>query len=594
MTRLYDDPALFADDMLAGFVDAYARYVVPVEGGVVRCTETPQGKVAVVIGGGAGHYPAFCGLVGPGLADGAVVGNVFTSPSAQQAYSVARAAEARGGVLFCFGNYAGDVINFGQAQDHLRAEGIEVRTVLVTDDIASASPQNHVKRRGIAGDLVVFKIAGAAAEEGCDLEEVFRLASKANARTRTLGLAFAGCTLPGAAEPLFGLPAGNVGVGLGIHGEPGISEIELSGARELAQLLVGRVVEEGPDPSEPRVAVLLNGLGATKYEELFVLWKTTAALLDAAGLVVVEPEVGELVTSLDMAGCSLTVSWLDDELEPLWRAGADTPAFRKLHGVHRRPPEGPRRQTVIRQEEPSVRSSRGRSLPPRAGMVVGALEAVSAAMLEAEDELGKLDAVAGDGDHGRGMVRGSAAAASAARESAATGNGVGDVLRAAGDAWAARAGGTSGALWGAGLRAAGDRLVDCQDQPGVVDVVEAVRSALVAVQTLGGAQLGDKTLVDALTPFCRTLASEVESGVSLREAWRAASDVATVASLQTAQLSPKLGRAVPLAQRSLGSPDPGAVSLALCMAVAVKWWDAAPSERQVVGDQDGDEGNGHG
>jgi dihydroxyacetone kinase len=593
MTRLYDDPAVFAEDMLAGFVDAYARYVVPVEGGVVRCTETPPGKVAVVIGGGAGHYPAFCGLVGPGLADGAVVGNVFTSPSAQQAYSVARAAQAGGGVLFCFGNYAGDVINFGQAQDRLRSDGIDVRTVLVTDDIASASPQDHAKRRGIAGDLVVFKIAAAAAESGCDLEEVVRLASKANTRTKTLGLAFAGCTLPGAAEPLFGLAAGKVGLGLGIHGEPGISEIESSGARELAQLLVSRVLAEAPEQSEPKVAVVLNGLGATKYEELFILWRSTAALLRAAGLVVVEPEVGELVTSLDMAGCSLTLGWLDEELEPLWRAGADSPAYRKPYSGQARQAQGPRRQTVPQQAQAALGSHEGRASSPLSGTVVAALEAVASAMLEAEDELGRLDAVAGDGDHGRGMVRGSSAAVSAARVAAASGGEVGDVLRVAGDAWATVAGGTSGALWGAALRAAGDCLVDCLDQPTGANVVDAVRAMLVAVQTLGGAHLGDKTLVDALTPFCATLTREVEKGAPTMEAWRAASDAATVASQETAQMTPKLGRAVPLAQRSLGSPDPGAVSLARCMAAVANWWDSMPPERELL-DQGGDEENRHG
>ena len=593
MTRLYDDPAVFAEDMLAGFVDAYARYVVPVDGGVVRCTETPSGKVAVVIGGGAGHYPAFCGLVGPGLADGAVVGNVFTSPSAQQVYSVARAAQAGGGVLLSYGNYAGDVINFGQAQERLRAEGLEVITVLVTDDIASASPENEVRRRGIAGDIVVFKIAGAAAELGCDLEEVGRLASKANTRTRTLGLAFAGCTLPGAGEPLFGLSTGKVGLGLGIHGEPGISEIESSGAQELAELLVSRILEEVPVHSEPRVAVALNGLGATKYEELFVLWRTIASLLHAAGLVLVEPEVGELVTSLDMAGCSLTICWLDEELEPLWRAGADTPAYRKPHIGQRYQVQGPLRATVFQQAQAVLDDHEDRELSRLCNTVVSALEVVASAMLEAEDELGRLDSVAGDGDHGRGMVRGSRAAASGARLAAASGSEVGEVLRAAGEAWADRAGGTSGALWGAALRAAGDSILRRPDQPAGTHLVDAFRAALTAVQTLGGAHIGDKTLVDALAPFCSTLEHEVAKGAPPMEAWQAASKVATAASQRTAQMTPKLGRAVPLAGRSLGSPDPGAVSLARCVAAVVSWWDSMPPERASL-NQVGEEEIRHG
>ncbi len=208
MTRLYDDPSAFTEDMLAGFLDVHRGSVAGVPGGVVRATETPPGKVAVVVGGGSGHYPAFCGVVGPGFADGAVVGNIFTSPSAQDAYSVGKAAASDAGLIFSTGNYAGDVMNFTLAQQRLRQEGIDTRVVFVTDDIASAPPSDVHTRRGIAGDFVVFKVAGAAAEAGYDLDAVERVARHANDRTRTLGVAFGGCTMPGAAEPLFTVPAG--------------------------------------------------------------------------------------------------------------------------------------------------------------------------------------------------------------------------------------------------------------------------------------------------------------------------------------------------------------------------------------------------
>ncbi|WP_084789318.1 dihydroxyacetone kinase family protein, partial [Saccharomonospora iraqiensis] len=329
MTRLYDDPATFSDDMVAGFVTAHPDRVRRVPGGVVRATRPHRGKVAVVTGGGSGHYPAFCGTVGPGFADGAVVGNIFTAPSAEDAYSVARAAERGGGVVFSFGNYAGDTLNFGLAVDRLRGDGIAAHTVVVTDDVASAPAGARDRRRGVAGDFVVFKVAAAAAEEGYDLAEVVRVAEHANARTRSLGVAFDGCTLPGGDDPLFTVPAGRMGLGLGIHGEPGISEQALPSAAELAQTLVDGVLADAPEAASGRVTAILNGLGATKYEELFVTYRTVARLLAEAGLEVVAPEVGELVTSLDMAGCSLTLTWLDDELERLWQAPADTPAYRK-------------------------------------------------------------------------------------------------------------------------------------------------------------------------------------------------------------------------------------------------------------------------
>jgi dihydroxyacetone kinase len=266
----------------AGVLDVYSKYAVGVPGGVVRSSETRKGKVAVVVGGGSGHYPAFCGVVGPGFADGAVVGNIFTSPSADDASSVGRAASGGGGLLFSTGNYAGDVMNFTQAQQRLITEGIDTRVVFVTDDIASAPRDEIDKRRGIAGDFVVFKIAGAAAEEGYDLDNVERVARLANTNTRTLGVAFSGCTIPGADHPLFTVPDGKMGVGLGIHGEPGISDDDLPSAAGLAHRLVDAVVPELPAGAGPRVGAILNGLGATKYEELEWLWPDGWPVLQAS------------------------------------------------------------------------------------------------------------------------------------------------------------------------------------------------------------------------------------------------------------------------------------------------------------------------
>lgn len=254
MTKLYDDPARFTEDMLVGFLDANARYVAGVPGGVVRAQETRPGKVAVVIGGGSGHYPAFCGTVGPGFADGAVVGNIFTSPSAEEAASVARAAHGDAGVLLTTGNYAGDVMNFGLAVADLRGEGIDAHYFAVTDDIASAPAGEEAKRRGIAGDFTVFKCASAAAEDGLDMAGVLRVAEASNAATRTLGVAFDGCTLPGADQPLFTVPEGQMGVGLGIHGEPGVRDEPMPTAADLAVTLVDGVLADEPAgvPGESR------------------------------------------------------------------------------------------------------------------------------------------------------------------------------------------------------------------------------------------------------------------------------------------------------------------------------------------------------
>src|SRR5664280_2339262 len=224
MTHLVNNAEDFADQALDGLVAAHSGYVRKVHGGVVRATQTEPGQVAVVIGGGTGHYPAFAGWVGPGLAHGSACGNIFASPSASQVYSVLKAANRGGGILLSFGNYTGDVLHFGQAAERVRAEGIDVRILPVTDDVASAPRAERDRRRGIAGDLAVFKVAGAAAEEGMSLDDVERVAQRANDRTRTMGVAFSGCTLPGADHPLFTVPDGKMSVGLGIHGEPGIAD----------------------------------------------------------------------------------------------------------------------------------------------------------------------------------------------------------------------------------------------------------------------------------------------------------------------------------------------------------------------------------
>jgi dihydroxyacetone kinase len=553
MTRLFDDPARFTEDMVTGFVAANSRYVRAVPGGVVRADRGREGKVAVITGGGSGHYPAFCGVVGAGFADGAVIGNIFTSPSAEQAYSVAMEADCGGGVFFTFGNYAGDNLNFGLAVQRLEAAGVRAGTLVVTDDVASAGVHEIDKRRGIAGDFMVFKVASAAAEAGYGFDDVRRVAEHCNDRTRTLGVAFDGCTLPGQDHPLFTVPDGKMGLGLGIHGEPGVSETQLPSASELAKTLFDGVLAEAPAGSK-RVAAVLNGLGRTKYEELFVLWGKLMPLFAEAGFELVEPDVGELVTSLDMAGCSLTLTWLDDELEGFWTAACDTPAYRKgVASISAQQPARARHERVAEAQETVVASAKGQRA---AALVVDVLDTIAATMADAEDELGRLDAVAGDGDHGRGMTKGSAAAAAAAKERAAERAGPASVLAAAGDAWAADAGGTSGVLWGAMLRAFGTELSDAGSCT-AEQLAAGAATAEKTLTTLGKAELGDKTMLDAIAPFVHAL--------STGSTWRSAAAQAQRAAQDTASLRPRLGRARPLAERSVGTPDPGAVSFAMAV-----------------------------
>ncbi|MGX1160862.1 homodimeric dihydroxyacetone kinase [Arthrobacter sp. SLBN-100] len=559
MTQIFDNPADFADEALDGFVAANRGYVVRVDGGVVRSTEMPAGQVALVVGGGSGHYPAFAGLVGPGLAAGSACGNMFASPAAGQVYRVAKAASAGGGVLLSYGNYAGDVLHFGQAQLRLNAEGIETRTVTVTDDIASAPIDQLEKRRGIAGDLTVFKVAGAAAEAGLNLDDVERLAIKANHRTRSLGVAFDGCTLPGASDPLFHVPSGQMSLGLGIHGEPGISEHPMPTASELAELLVSKLLNDKPEDAGGRVVAIVNGLGTVKYDELFLLFGKIEQLLTAAGLTVVEPECGELVTSLDMSGLSLTLLWLDDELERYWAAPADTPAFRK-GSMSARAPRAKAEMDDAGTAEVEQPAPAAAELGRQAAAVLAQVRDV---VVEHEKELGKLDAIAGDGDHGIGMRRGVEAAAAAAE--AASGSSVARILAAAGEAWSERAGGTSGALWGSAVIAAGHALGN-KEIYGASDAAAAVNAFAGAITDLGKADAGDKTMVDALLPFRDAFLAELDGGAPVDKALAAAAAAAESAAARTAGLRPLKGRARPLAEKSLGHPDPGAVSFGLIAA----------------------------
>ncbi|MGK9148153.1 dihydroxyacetone kinase family protein [Plantibacter flavus] len=568
MTRLFNDPADFADEMIDGFVAANSKQVRRVVGGVVRSTKTPEGTVALVIGGGSGHYPAFGGIVGQGLAHGAAMGNLFASPSAHQVESVAKSAQRGGGVLLSYGNYAGDVLHFTQAQDALNAAGIPTRSVAVTDDISSAPIAEKHKRRGIAGDLTVFKSAAAAAEAGYPLDEVVRVATHANERTRSFGVAFSGCTLPGATEPLFTVAEGRMAVGMGIHGEPGIDETDVPTADELAALLVSSLLAELPDgvteADGARVGVILNGLGSVKYEELFVVYRAVSAQLEAAGVEIVDPEVGELVTSFDMAGVSLTLFWLDEELEGFWLAGADTPAYRKgvVGAAEQLDPADivAELAAVIPASSPASREA--------AAVVVGALDALGDVIDTNVDELGRIDAIAGDGDHGIGMQRGARAAVAAAHAAAEAGAGARTVLHLAADAWADRAGGTSGALWGVALRSVGTALGD-EEAPTRSDVAAGVQAAVDGIMAFGKAEVGQKTMVDALVPFTTTLSADVAAGADLVAAWTNAAEAARTAAADTANLLPKMGRARPHAEKSLGTVDAGAYSFGLIVTAIV-------------------------
>jgi dihydroxyacetone kinase len=326
--KILNDPEPFVDEMLDGILAAHGGQLRrPSPRAIVRADAPVAGKVGIATGGGSGHLPVFMGYVGRGLIDGAAIGNVFASPSSDDMLEVTRAISGGAGVLYLYGNYGGDRLNFDLAAELAADEGIEVRTILGADDVASAPPERANTRRGIAGIFFLYKVAGAAAARGDTLEQVVALTERAAAGTRTMGVALSPCTIPAAGVPTFELPVGQMEIGMGIHGEPGVRRGPLETADEIAHELTRAILADLPYRRGDEVGVLVNGLGATPKEELYILYRSVAQILDGEGIRVHRVWVGEYATSLEMAGASLTLLRLDDDLRSLVDAPAETPFF---------------------------------------------------------------------------------------------------------------------------------------------------------------------------------------------------------------------------------------------------------------------------
>lgn len=329
MKKLLNDPRLYVDEMLDGLCFAHPEYFRRLgESGrvIARAGGAINGKVGIVSGGGSGHLPLFTGYVGPGFIDACAIGNVFAGPSVDDCVEAMRAADGGAGVLRLYCNYGGDRMNFDMAGELLESEGIETTTVLGADDVASAPAAEKQKRRGVAGLIYVYKIAGAKAEtQGATLREVTDMATKASAAVATTGVALGPCTVPEAGKPTFTLADDEIEMGMGIHGEPGIWRGKLKSADAIAGEMLERILGDLPVARGDRVSVLVNSLGATPHEELYILYRQVARELAAMGISIVAPLVGRYVTSMEMAGASISIIRLDAELEALLRAPARSP-----------------------------------------------------------------------------------------------------------------------------------------------------------------------------------------------------------------------------------------------------------------------------
>ena len=333
MKKFLNEPRGFVDDMLRGLVAAHQMLHLDAQDSraILRSEPAREGRVGIVTGGGSGHLPVFLGYVGHGLCSAAAVGNVFSSPSIRTIRRAATAVDGGAGVLFLYGNYGGDVMNFDEAAEELEDNGIATRTVLVTDDVASAPPGEEQRRRGVAGLVFAYKIAGAAAEAGWSLDRVAQVTQKAVDRIRTMGVGLSPCVLPTTGVATFEIGDDEMEIGIGIHGERGIARVPLESAHAVTLDLLDRVLAELPDGAP--VALLVNSLGATSLEELYVAYASIDDELDRRGVTVARSYVGRYATSMEMAGMSFTALALDDELEELLGQPAESPFF--VEGVTR-------------------------------------------------------------------------------------------------------------------------------------------------------------------------------------------------------------------------------------------------------------------
>lgn len=330
MKKFINAPERFVDDMLEGIYLAHPAQVRSVGGDprcLVRAGSPRKGKVGIATGGGSGHLPLFLGYVGEGMLDGCSVGGVFQSPSSEQMLAVTRAIDGGAGVLYIYGNYGGDIMNFDLARELSGAEGIRVEQVVAAEDVASAPREQAGRRRGVAGIFFVYKCAGAAADELASLSEVKRVAEKACASVRTMGVALTPNIVPEVGKPQFMLADNEMEIGMGIHGEPGIRRGELKTADAIIDEMLGPVLADLPYVAGDEVAVLVNGLGATPKEELYILYRRVGRLLAERRIAVFQVYVGEFATSLEMAGASISLFRLDSELKRLLARPARTPFF---------------------------------------------------------------------------------------------------------------------------------------------------------------------------------------------------------------------------------------------------------------------------
>jgi dihydroxyacetone kinase len=566
MKKLINRPENVVEEMLQGLAVLHPGSVRLSGHKVMLRADIEQSRnqqVAIISGGGSGHEPAHAGYIGAAMLSAAVAGEVFASPSSDSVLAAIKAASGKPGALLIVKNYTGDRLNFGLAAEMARAEDIPVETIIVDDDVALKGTEQATGARGLAGTVFIHKLVGAAAAEGKRLEDLAAIGRSAIQSLATMGLSFSAGTSPAVGKPSFELGEDEMELGLGIHGEPGVKRTRIKAADELTGTLLAEILKHGEFGDEKRVAVMVNNLGATTEMELAIVARHALPFLTSKGFRVERAYAGTFLSSLDMAGISVSVLGLNDERLRWLDAATTAPAW---PGALKQRPGSPDAQFTLQASVTAHAPAAGKSAQTETGgKTKKAIEAACKALINAEHELTELDRISGDGDLGLSMKRVAEAVLEALDsypldDSPATLKALGHTLRSV-------MGGSSGPLYGVLFLRCGNALENT-GEPGLPQWTEAIDQGSRAISELGGARPGDRRMLDALDPFIKALKDP--AGKAARETLLNAVAAAEQGANTTAQMKPRLGRSSYLGDRVLGHPDPGAIAVVVWLRAACK------------------------
>ncbi len=571
MKKIMNRSETMVPEMCAGIALAYPELEFVKRYKIIKKREQNADKVSLISGGGSGHEPAHAGLVGKGMLDAAVCGDIFASPSQIQIYQAIKETAGNAGTLMIIKNYSGDMMNFKNAARLAEEDGISVEYVKVDDDIAVQDSLYTVGRRGVAGTVLVHKVAGAAAEKGYSLKQVKAYAENAVLNTRSIGFAFTSCTVPAKGTPTFSIAENEIEYGVGIHGEPGVSREAMMTADELSKRMTDSLVKELGLSENDEVTVLVNGFGGTPLQELYLFLNSTAKILDEYKIKIYRSFAGNYMTSIDMSGASLTFMKMNSELKSLLDAESAAPAFKVNGPVLPRnyEPFIPAYHTQSEntdQKNHTKGNAKVRQEILTVDNMIFIVDTMSECIIKNEVPFCELDAYAGDGDFGMSVSKGF-------RQLRREWNDIleekvcdiGEFLDACSLIIMECCGGASGPIWGSAFRAAG-KAAKGKQKLTAEEFAVLLQEAVTGIQKTGeysfgrGAVVGDKTLIDALVP-CADVWTENAGNKTLKELFQLSADAAVNGAKMTEKIVARMGRAGTVGKRSIGYPDAGAFAL---------------------------------